>query len=132
MGHKAPGKSDRRGITLVELTDMVPTEEAAKEWFESRIWPNGRTCPHCGSTYTRTANTGNRMPYWCSACTNYFSVRTNTIMHGSQLSLRKWVFTIYLHLTSLKGVSSMKLHRDLGITQKTGVVLAPSHSGGVE
>ena len=59
------------------------------------------------------------MPYWCSACTNYLSVRTNTIMHGSHLSYTKWVFAIYLHLTSLKGVSSMKLHRDLGITQKT-------------
>ena len=40
-------------------------------------------------------------------------------MHGPHLSYTKWVFAIYLHLTSIKGVSSMKLHRDLGITQKT-------------
>ena len=40
-------------------------------------------------------------------------------MEGSLLPLRKWVFAIYLHLTSLKGVSSMKLHRDIGVTQKT-------------
>ena len=119
MAHKAPGKSDREGVTLVQLARMFPTEKSAQEWFESRIWPNGRTCPHCESTETRIVDHGNRMPYWCSACTSYFSVRANTIMHGSRLSYTKWVFAIYLHLTSLKGVSSMKLHRDLGITQKT-------------
>ena len=40
-------------------------------------------------------------------------------MHMSRLPLRKWVFAIYLHLTSLKGVSSMKLHRDIGVSQKS-------------
>ena len=48
-----------------------------------------------------------------------FSVKTGTVMRKSQLPLRKWVFAIYLHLTSLKGVSSMKLHRDIGVPQKT-------------
>ena len=38
-------------------------------------------------------------------------------MHKSHIPLRKWVFAIYLHLTSLKGVSSMKLHRDIGVSQ---------------
>ena len=49
----------------------------------------------------------------------YFSVKTGTVMRKSQLPLRKWVFAIYLHLTSLKGVSSMKLHRDIGVSQKS-------------
>ena len=38
-------------------------------------------------------------------------------MHKSHIPLRKWVLAIYLHLTSLKGVSSIKLHRDIGISQ---------------
>ena len=38
-------------------------------------------------------------------------------MENSKIPLRKWVFAIYLHLTSLKGVSSMKLHRDIGVSQ---------------
>ena len=59
------------------------------------------------------------MPYRCSDCRAYFSVKTGTVMGGSHLPLRKWVFAIYLHLTSLKGVSSMKLHRDIGVPQKT-------------
>ena len=118
MAHKAPGKSDREGITLVQLCDMFPTEESAREWFEACVWPDGQYCPQCGSTRTHEAG-HNHMPYRCSDCRSYFSVKTGTVMHMSRLPLRKWVFAIYLHLTSLKGVSSMKLHRDIGVSQKT-------------
>ena len=118
MAHKAPGKSDRDGISVMALADMFPDEDAARKWFEARIWPDGRYCPHCGSTRTHTAG-HNHMPYRCSDCRGYFSVKTGTAMHDSRIPLRKWVFAIYLHLTSLKGVSSMKLHRDIGVSQKT-------------
>ena len=116
MAHKSPGKSDREGITLVQLCDMFPTEESAREWFKARIWPDGRYCPHCGSMRTHEAS-HNNMPYRCSDCRGYFSIKTGTVMHKSHIPLRKWVFAIYLHLTSLKGVSSMKLHRDIGVSQ---------------
>ena len=118
MTHKEPGKSDREGITMIQLCDMFPTEESAREWFESCVWPDGRYCPKCGSIRTHDAG-HNHMPYRCSDCRSYFSVKTGTVMHMSRLPLRKWVFAIYLHLTSLKGVSSMKLHRDIGVPQKT-------------
>ena len=118
MAHRAPGKSERTGITLMQLADMFPTEDAAREWFESRVWPNGRVCPRCESDKTTEASHA-KMPYWCSACRQYFSVRTGTVLERSKVSLRKWVYAIYLHLTSLKGVSSMKLHRDIGVSQKT-------------
>ena len=117
--HKAPGKSTREGITMVQLCDMFPDEDSAREWFEARVWPDGRHCPHCGSVNTQAADGGNKMPYRCPDCRNYFSVKTNTVMRNSNLPLRKWAFAIYLHLTSLKGVSSMKLHRDIGVPQKT-------------
>ncbi len=45
-------------------------------------------------------------------------------MQDSKLPLRKWVVGLYLMTTSLKGVSSMKLHRDLGITQKSAWFMA--------
>ena len=48
-----------------------------------------------------------------------FTVKTDTIMHDSKLSLSKWALAFYLYSTNLKGVSSMKLHRDLDITQKS-------------
>ena len=117
MTHTAPGKAHREGISLMQLADMFPTEDAAREWFESRIWPTGRCCGHCGSSRTCGASHA-RMPYWCSDCRSYFSVRTGTVLESSKLPLRKWAFAIYLEITSLKSVSSMKLHRDLDISQK--------------
>ena len=116
MTHSAAGLSDRKGITIIELGDMFPNEKAARDWFEGQIWPDGRHCPHCGGVRTHEASHA-KSPYRCTDCRGYFSVKTNTIMHKSQLPLRKWVFAIYLEMTSLKGVSSLKLHRDIGISQ---------------
>ena len=115
---KGPGKAHRDGISLLELSEMFPDEDAARSWFENILWPTGeRFCPRCGSADTHEAS-HKKMPYRCRDCRSYFSVKTCTVMEGSPLPLRKWVYAIYLDVTSLKGVSSMKLHRDLGITQK--------------
>ena len=119
MAHKAPGRSDREGMTILDLMQRFPTEDAAREWFEQHIWPNGRYCPHCGSTETFENPASESRPYRCKACGQHFSVRIGTVMERSKISLQKWAIAIYLHLTSLKGVSSMKLHRDIGVTQKT-------------
>ena len=119
MVAKAPGRYYREGISLLELARMFPDEDSARCWFEETMWPDGqRPCPHCGSVNTHEASHGN-MPYRCRDCRGYFSVKTGTAMGGSKVPLQKWVYAIYLDATSLKGVSSMKLHRDLGVTQKT-------------
>jgi len=98
--------------------DMFPDEEVATERFEAIIWPNGRHCPKCGSERTREAS-HKYMPYWCTDCRSYFSVKTGTAMQASKIPLRKWAIAIYLCLTSLKSVSSMKLQRDIGVSQPT-------------
>ena len=113
------GKDFRKGISLMELMDDVfPDEEAARKWFEEIRWPDGRACGKCGSLRTRVVPSEKPMPYWCSDCRSYFSVKHGTVMQGSNLPLRKWAIAIYQVTTSLKGVSSMKLHRDLKIAQK--------------
>ena len=117
--HKAPGKSHRNGITLLELAAMFPDEQAAIDWFEARLWPNGRCCGHCGSVRTREVPNRKPMPYWCTDCRSYFSVKTGTALERSKVPLRKWVFAVYICVTHLKSVSSMKLHRDLAVTQRT-------------
>ena len=121
---KAPGKAHRAGISLVQLMDMFPDEAAARKWFETARWGDQRVCPRCGSDKTKPVPSGKPMPYHCGGCRQYFSVKTGTVMQSSNLPLRKWVIGIYLMSTSLKGVSSMKLHRDLGITQKTAWMMA--------
>ena len=115
---KAPGRSHRSGISIMKLTEMFPNEESARVWFESHVWPDGRYCPRCGSTRTHECSHA-KSPYRCTDCRKYFSVKTGTPLAGSPIPIRKWVFAIYLEATSLKGVSSLKLHRDLDITQKT-------------
>jgi transposase-like protein len=118
--HEAPGRSERKGITLFELLQMFPDEEAAERWFETQRWPTGeRSCPKCGCMRTRRVASKKPMPFWCRDCRSYFSLKTGTVMADSNLSLRTWAFGMYLMATNLKGVSSMKLHRDLGICQKT-------------
>lgn len=115
------GKSHRNltGISLFELQEMFPDESAAREWFKGIFWPDGnRYCPNCNSENTHECSHA-KMPNRCRDCRKYFSLKTGTIIAGSPLSLLKWVHAIYLDATSLKGVSSMKLHRDLDTTQKT-------------
>ena len=119
MPKKASGRADRNGRTIVELMNMFPNEAAATVWFEDAIWPDGRHCPHCGNVETTETKNRKPMPYWCGGCRSYFSVRTGTPMQRSKIPLRKWAIAIYLVLTSLKSVSSMKLHRELGISQVT-------------
>ena len=98
---------------------MFPDETAAVRWFENLVWPSGRHCPRCGYAETTVAAATSGLPYYCPGCQRAFSVRIGTALERSKLPLRKWVFAIYLDMTSLKGVSSMKLHRDIGVTQKT-------------
>ncbi|WP_373088811.1 IS1595 family transposase [Sneathiella sp.] len=125
MTQKAPGRSDRKGLSVLELFKMFPDETAAKSWLENIRWPDGdRHCPNCGSVKTSVVKNEKPMPYHCGDCRKYFSVKTGTVMQSSKVALQKWVIAIYLMSTSLKGVSSMKLHRDLGVTQKTAWMLA--------
>ena len=120
----APGKSDRQGISLVQLLEMFPDEDAAREWFEAKRWPEGVRCARCGGSLVNKVKSRKPMPWRCSDCKKYFSVKMGTFMAESKVPLRKWAIAIYLVSTSLKGVSSMKLHRDLEVTQKTAWFMA--------
>ena len=115
---EAPGKNFRKGITLMELFRKFPDNKTAEQWFESRIWKNGRVCPLCKGTETRPS-THKTQPYRCPQCRRFFSVKKGTVMEASNISYQHWAIATYLFATNLKGVSSMKIHRDLGITQKS-------------
>ena len=126
MTSKAPGKSHRKGITLIELTQRFADNETAKKWFEEHRWSEGPYCPYCGSSNVQSNIKHKTMTHRCRNCENrkMFSLRTGTIMEGSKLGYQVWAIAIYLLTTNLEGVSSLKLHRDLGITQKTAWHLA--------
>ena len=117
--HKAQGQHQRQDISLIELAAMFPTEEAATEWFESVVWADGRVCGHCDSDDTYEVKSGKPMPYRCRTCKRYFGIKTGTVMARSSLSLRQWVYAIYLNCASLRGISAMALHRSIDVTYKT-------------
>ena len=121
---KGPGLWFRSGISLVQLMEMLPDEEAARDWLADARWPRGPTCPHCASASVQCGAAHPSMPFRCRRCRRRFSVRTGTAMAQSKLGCRVWIVAIYLLATGLKGTSSMKLHRDLGISQKSAWHLA--------
>lgn len=103
---------------------MFPDERAAEKWFVQNRWPDGVYCPVCGSVNIADRLKRKPQPYRCRDCRKDFSVKTGTLMQGSNLGLQVWVIAIYILTTGIKGTSSMKLHRDLGVTQKTAWHLA--------
>ncbi len=121
---KGPGKYYRKGISLLDLTKRFPNDGMAEDWFVRIRWPNGVRCPACKSSDVQSRPKRKPQPYRCRKCRKDFSMKTGTLMQGSNLGYQKWAIEIYLFATGMKGTSSMKLHRDLGITQKSAWYLA--------
>ncbi len=109
----------KKALSFIDIVRMFPDEQSARTWFEELRWGDGRFCPNpdCGSTNTYRITSGKPMPYRCADCRTYFSVRTGTPMQSSRLPLHTWLYAMYMLSTHPKGVSSMQLHRDLGINQ---------------
>ena len=126
MAQNAPGRHYRKGLSLIEITRMFPDDVTAYAWFEEERWPDGPYCPHCGSVNVQCNVKHPTMTHRCRDCPKkpFFSLKTGTVMEGSKLGFQVWALAIYLISTNLKGVSSMKLHRDLAVTQKTAWHLA--------
>lgn len=98
---------------------MFSTEHKAVNWLEGVRWGESHVCAHCGCVENINKSKSKKFTYWCCNCHKQFTVKTNTIMHSSKLSMKKWVVAIYYLLTARKGISSMQLSKELGITQKS-------------
>ena len=123
---RAPGKAFRKGISLNGFIKTYSTDAKAEAWFIRNRWPEGICCPKCGSMNVQ-AGCQHAMPYRCreKACGRpRFSTKTGTVMEGSKLGYQTWLVAMFLLTTNLKSVASMKLHRDLDITQKSAWFLA--------
>ena len=96
-------------------------EDAARAWFEARIWPDGPFCPHCGSvTVTRLHGKAHRPGlFQCNDCREQFTVTVNTVCERSKIPLSKWCMAIYLLNSSKKGMSALQMHRMMGGSYKT-------------
>jgi len=104
-------------ISTFELFAMIPDQEAARAYLEKRLWPEGVRCPVCGLGERITTRKGGY--YRCNQCKEDFTVRTGTIFERSHVPLHKWIYAMYLLVTARKGISSMQLAKEIGITQKS-------------
>lgn len=80
-------------------------------------WPDGVECPNCEGRELSYLST--RRLWKCKACKKQFSVKAGSIMEDSPISLDKWLAAIWLIANAKNGISSMEIHRALGITQKS-------------
>lgn len=104
-------------ISTFELFQMFPDQESARAYFEAKRWPDGATCPACGEAERIGTRKGGF--YRCNACLLDFTIRTGTIFERSKVPLHKWLYAMYLLVTARKGISSVQLHAQIGVTQKT-------------
>ncbi len=104
-------------ISTFQLFAIIPDAETARQYLESRLWRDGPRCPECKSGERITIRRGGY--YRCNACKLDFTVRTATIFERSHIPLHKWVYGMYLLVTARKGISSMQLAKEIGVTQKS-------------
>ena len=102
--------------------DHFHNEEAALEYVERNLWPEGPVCPFCGECERigrlegKTTRAGLRK---CYACKKPFTVRIGTIFEGSHLKLHLWLQVIHLMCASKKGISTREIQRLLQCSMKT-------------
>ena len=108
-------------ISIFKFMELFPNEQKAMDWFEQKRWAGKTICPTCESE--KITNLKREYFYECKACKCKFSVRTNTVMHRSHIAAHKWLYAMYCIVTARKGISSLQLSKELGITQKSSWIM---------
>ena len=105
----------------MNITDPIFHDEAkATAHLEANRWPNGATCPHCGSdrAHKMEGKTQAGM-FLCNDCRDKFTVRTGSVMERSHVPLHKWLLATHIMAASKKGMSALQMSRMIGVTYKT-------------
>jgi transposase-like protein len=110
-------------MTYLLKNPIFNDETAAREWLETRVWPEGPICAHCGATgddVTKLEGKAHRPGlYQCSQCREQFTVTVKTVFERSKIPLTKWLAALFLMTASKKGVSAHQVHRMLDISYKS-------------
>lgn len=107
-------------VSILEFHELFPDEKSAVEHLEIIRWGNKRVCPHCSVKNKSTARKSKKTKqYRCKECRKEFTIRHGTIFEHSHISLRKWMYTIYILQNADKDISSLQLGKEIGVTQKS-------------
>jgi transposase-like protein len=118
---------------ILRIAERIPDEAAAYQYLEELRWHGSPVCPHCGnadrcyflnptngkSRATRTGKPTQRRLWKCGACRRQFSVLTDTVMHGTKIPVRTWVFVIFEMCSSKNGVSAREIERKYGLCPRS-------------
>ncbi len=104
-------------LSIYDFMKLFPNEDKAVEFIENQIWGGTPVCPYCKSK--KTTKRDKRHGHRCMECRKDFTIRKGTIFENSRLPLHKWLYSMYLVVTSRKGISSLQLSKEIGITQKS-------------
>ena len=105
------------------LQAIFTDETKAREWLESRVWPNGAVCPHCGADrekITGLRGKAHRLGvYQCNACREQFTITVKTVFEKSKIPLSKWLTVLFLMTASKQRISAHHIHSMLGVSYKS-------------
>jgi transposase-like protein len=104
----------QKGFSLREFLQHYGTEEQCFNALYAWRWPQGFRCPQCG--HDRSCQLTQRKLQQCNRCHRQTSVTAGTIFEATRLPLTLWFWALYLITQDKKGISAMKLHRQLGIS----------------
>lgn len=104
--------------SLLDVVKRFPDEQSCRDYLSEARWHGKVTCPHCNSSEKIYTFQSGKL-FKCASCQKQFTVKVGTIFEDTALPLQKWFMGIYLITAHKKGISSVQLSKDLGITQKT-------------
>ena len=105
--------------TLKEAILYFEDARNCREYVVARRWPDGVTCPTCGSQKVKFSEKHNRWQCGSHHAKRQFTLKTGTIFEESPLGMDKWTCAMWMLANCKNGVSSYEIHRAIGVTQKT-------------
>ena len=120
-------------FSVTNLAKKIPTEAAAYKYLEGVRWNGRPVCPHCGvidghyflipkngtSRETSRGRMSERRTWKCHDCRKQFSVTTGTVMHGSHVALRVWLFIFFEMAGNKNGIAAREIARKYGVNPRT-------------
>lgn len=94
--------------------ELFTDEEKAIEFWESKRWPDGPVCPHCGlvNQAYKLQGKSTRPGLWkCKGCRKPFTAKMRSIFEDSKIPMQMWLYAIHLMCSSKKGMSAYQFHR---------------------
>jgi transposase-like protein len=105
--------------TLQDAVVYFSSPENCRKYLVAHRWPDGVTCPRCGSKNVLFQEKYNRWQCGSKHDLRQFTSKTGTIFEDSPLSLDKWLLAMWQVVNCKNGVSSYEIHRAIGVTQKS-------------